>query len=219
MPQQAMTQWHARRGDHNAASGFNITRSGCTAGTTCVDLREYTPATFTGTAKPIINNATGADRTLFSINGNRGGVRFLNLKLAGDNGALGNHNNGLFFYNGAHDVTLGNLDVDNFDLAVHNAGGNSGVQTTTNIKLTGNMFTNNRTFGFLGSGSMPTSPITTGTEAAVPPCLTMRSTWEGAVPVTNIQVVGNYVRGQYGPTCHGRPDCCSCGGRRSAGFE
>src|SRR4030065_556223 len=46
-------------GAFNALNGFNITRSTCAAGTTCVDLREYSPTTFVGTAKPIINNAVG----------------------------------------------------------------------------------------------------------------------------------------------------------------
>lgn len=192
-------------GAFNATAGFSITRSNCTAGTTCVDLREYTPTMFTGTAKPIINNATGGDRTLFSINGNRGGVRFLNLKLAGDNGALGNRNNGLFFYNGAHDVTMGNLDVDNFDLAVYNAGGNTGVQTTTNIKLTGNRFTNNRTFGFLGAGVSADISYNYWDGSGSSTVFDHAIYLAGAVPVSNMQVVGNYVHGQYGPTCLGAP--------------
>jgi len=192
-------------GAFNALNGFNITRSTCAAGTTCVDLREYSPTTFVGTAKPIINNAVGADVTLFTFNGNRGGVRFLNLKMVGDNGALGNRNRGFFFYNGAHDVTLGNLDMDDFDVGLYNAGGNTGFVTTTNIKLTGNRFTNIRTFGFLGAGVNADISYNYWDGSGSSTVLDHAIYLAGAVPVTNIQVVGNYVRGQYGPTCLGVP--------------
>ena len=193
-------------GAFNAATGLSITSAGCTVGTTCVDLREYTPTTFTGTAKPIINNAAGAQINLFSFSGNRGGVRFLNLKLVGDNGALGNRNRGFFFYDGAHDVTMGNLDMDNFDVAIYNSGGNTGgVMTTTNIKLTGNRITNSRSLGFLGAGVNAEISYNYWDGNGSSTILDHAIYLAGGVPVTNMKIIGNYIRGQYGPTCNGSP--------------
>src|SRR4030067_277543 len=192
-------------GAFNALNGFNITRSTCAAGTTCVDLREYSPTTFVGTAKPIINNAVGADVTLFTFNGNRGGVRFLNLKMVGDNGALGNRNRGFFFYNGAHDVTMGNLDMDDFDVGLYNAGGNTGFVTTTNIKLTGNRFTNIRTFGFLGAGVNADISYNYWDGSGSSTVLDHAIYLAGAVAVTKLQGRGHYARGANGTNRPGGP--------------
>lgn len=191
-------------GAFNALAGFNITRTSCAAGTTCVDLREYSPTTFTGTAKPIINNVAGASG-LFSVNGNLGGVRILNLTLNGDNGAIGNNNDGFFFYGGAHDVTLGNLDLNNFDTAVYNAGGNPGVVRTSNIKLTGSRMTNSRTFGFLGAGINADISYNYWDGNGSSTVFDHTIYLSAAQLVTNMSVVGNYVRGQYGAVCVGAP--------------
>ncbi|MBU0621583.1 MAG: hypothetical protein KJ795_07035 [Gammaproteobacteria bacterium] len=190
-------------GAFNSLNLFNITRSACPVDTTCVDLREYTPTTFTGTAKPIINTVAGTGN-LFTVNGDRGGVRFLNFKLNGDNGALGNRNNGFFFYDGAHDVSMGNLEMNNFDVAIYNAGGNLGLRPSTNIKFTGNRITNSRTFGFLGGGNNADISYNywdgNGSSTVFDHTL-----YISAVAAENVTVIGNYVRGQYGSTCLGAP--------------
>ncbi|MBU0623098.1 MAG: hypothetical protein KJ795_14765 [Gammaproteobacteria bacterium] len=191
-------------GAFDALSGFNITRSGCAVGTTCVDLREYAPTTFPGTAKPIINHPTSGT-SLFTVNGNLGGVRFLNLTLNGNNGVRGNDNAGFFFYDGAHDVIMGNLDMNNFDTAVYNAGGNPGVVRTSNIKLTGSRITNSRTMGFLGAGINADISYNYWDGNGSSDSREHTIYLSAAQHVTNMQLVGNYVRGQYGPTCLGAP--------------
>lgn len=187
-------------GAFNAVGQLSMTNSSCTAGTTCNDLREYAPS-WGGTAKPIINNRAGTG-DLFSFMGNRGGVRFLNLKLVGDGGAIANRNDGFFFYNGAHDVTMCNLDVDAFDLAFHQSGGNATVAADPNIKLTGSRITNSRTMGYLGSG--PNLEIS-------------YNYWDGnggtnkfdhtiylsSQAVSNVRFIGNHIHGQFGSTCYG----------------
>ncbi len=170
----------------------------CGAGVACNDLREYTPTTFAGTAKPIINNAAGAS-TLFNFDGN-GGVRLLNLKLKGVISASGNPNHGFFFYQGAHDVNMCNLDLDAFDIAVYNE---SNAGNTRNIKLTGSHITNTSSLGYLGGGD--------NTEVSY-------NYWDGngssnvfdhtlyfasSTAITNMQVIGNSIHGQYGLTCLG----------------
>lgn len=191
-------------GAFDAPRGFNITRSGCTAGTTCVDLREYTPTAFAGTAKPIINHTT-AGAALFTFNGDRGGVRFLNLALAGDNADIGNGNNGFFFYDGAHDVTVGNLDMNDFDTSFYNAGGNPGVAPTTNIKLAGSRITGSRRFGFLGAGIDADISYNYWAGCGSSTVFDHAIYLSAAQHVTNMKVIGNLVLGQYTSTCEGAP--------------
>ncbi len=49
-------------GAFNSTGDHDIGSDRCGAGVACNDLREYTPTTFVGTAKPIINNASGDSR-------------------------------------------------------------------------------------------------------------------------------------------------------------
>lgn len=186
-------------GAFNATTSLNIGSSRCPTGTTCNDLREYTPTTFQGTAKPIINNAAGAV-TLFYISGNVGGVRLLNLRLNGDNGAIRNGNRGFFFYSGPHDVTMCNLDMDGFDIAVTS---DDGIAQSTNIKLTGSHITNSRRMGYLGSGLNSEVSYNywagNGSSNGLDHTLYISS----SKPTSNVQVVGNYISGQYGPSCLG----------------
>lgn len=51
-------------GAFNAEGNLSIGSNRCAAGAACNDLREYTPSTFVGTAKPVINNATGDEVSL-----------------------------------------------------------------------------------------------------------------------------------------------------------
>jgi hypothetical protein len=187
---------------------LSLDNSRCAAGTTCNDIREYAPMTFKNgaapTAKPIVSNV-GTDTTTFAVTGIKGGVRFLNLSLKGDTGGPTNARHAFFFYRGAHDVTMCNLDMDGFDMPVYNESGGDGDAKTTNIKLTGSNITNSRVIGYLGGGD--------NTEISY-------NNWDGngssnkfdhtiylgsAKEITDIQVVGNRIHGQYGPTCLGAP--------------
>jgi hypothetical protein len=140
---------------------------------------------------------------LFVVSGNYGGVRFLNLSLKGGVGGTGIRNGGIFLYEGAHDVTMCNLDFDAFSLAVYNE--SSGKTVTNNIKLTGSRIVNSSVIAYLGAG--------TNSEVSY-------NYWDGNGgtnmfdhtlyisahhPVSNMKVVGNYIHGQYGPTCLGAP--------------
>jgi len=189
-------------GAFNSAGDLAIGSNRCDAGVACNDLREYTPPTtiFVGTAKPIINNAAGRVR-LFNFTGN-GGIRLLNLKLNGDNGIYGNRNRGFFFYQGAHDVTMCNLDMDAFDVAVYNESNNG---NNRNIKLTGSNITNTRTFGYLGGGDDIEISYNywdgNGSSTVFDHTLYLSTVNQ----IRNVTVLGNYIRGQYGPKCFGAP--------------
>ena len=189
-------------GAFNSAGNLSIGSTRCGAGVACNDLREYTPTTFAGTAKPLINNAAGPVQ-LFTFSGNNGGVRLLNLKLKGDGGSGGNQ--GFFFYRGAHDVTLCNLDMDAFSIAVYNESGTATDATTSNIKLTGSLITNTKAMGYLGGGVNDDISYNywdgNGSSTPFDHALYFASVKE----LTNVRVIGNYIRGQYGPTCNGAP--------------
>jgi len=190
-------------GAFNASGNYRIGSSRCKKGTTCNDLREYSPTTFAGIAKPTINYSSGGN-PLFRIMGDSGGIRFLNLKLRGDGGTNGNH--GFFFYDGAHDVTMCNLDMENFSIAVYNESGHRDSEApTSNIKFTGNHVINSKGMGYLGGGMNDDISF---------------NYWEGNGSSTvgehtiylasvkmlkNVRLIGNYVKGQYGPICNGAP--------------
>jgi hypothetical protein len=178
-----------------------LSNSHCTSGTTCFDLREYNPSTFSvaATVKPIINNASGAV-TLFNIwNSSNGGFRIMNLRLQGANNG-GDNNNGVFIYKGAHDVTFGNVEFDSFTLAFYDE---STDGMNSNVKLTGSFISNSYGQGLLGSSN--------NMEVSY-------NYWEGngsnnvfdhtiyissAVEIYGVSIVGNYIHGQYGSTCQG----------------
>ena len=185
-------------GAFNSAGNLRIGSNRCGAGVACNDLREYTPTTFVGTAKPIINNAAG-QKNLFAFDTREmtGGVRIMNLKLNGDHGPKGNHNWGFFFYQGAHDVTMCNLDMDGFDIAVHSAS-----YENDRIKLTGSHVSNSRTQGYLGSGSNIELSYNywDGNGSSNP--------FDHSIYVSGgvgLNIIGNYVYGQYGSACLGAP--------------
>jgi len=184
-------------GAFNAASTLNIGSTGrCPAGTSCNDLREYTPTTFSGTAKPIIN--WSQSNFLFNFD-KTGDVRILNIRLQGS-GTSSNY--GFFFYEGAHNVTLGNLEMDNFVMAVYNE---SNAGNNKNIKLTGNHISNSHSFGYLGSGDDNDISYNywsnNGSSVVGDHTIYLASHGE----VRNVNLVGNYIQGQYGPTCNGAP--------------
>ena len=188
-------------GAFNATGTLNIGNTICPAGTTCNDLREYTPTAFPGTAKPIINNVAGGV-PLLQIAGNFGGARLLNLKLNGDHGAIGNKNWGFFFYKGAHDVTMCNLDMDGFDISVYNE---SDAGINNKIKVTGSHIINSRSQGYLGSGNGAEISYNYWDGNASSTVYDHTIYLSGHQPISNIRIVGNYIRGQYGSTCLGGP--------------
>jgi hypothetical protein len=186
-------------GAFNTASTFNIGSNRCGTGVACNDLREYSPTTFTGTAKPLINYSGSGNNALFQFASGTGGVRVLNLALNG----MGNINRGFFFFSAGHDVTVGNVDMNSFDIALYDEGMQG---ANSNIKLSGSTITNSSTFGYLGGGI--NSEISynywdgNGSSNSLDHTIYI-STHD--YPASNVQIVGNYIHGQYGPTCLGAP--------------
>jgi hypothetical protein len=171
----------------------------CSLGSTCDDLREFSPTTFSSSAKPIINlSSNAANGTLNFDANNRGGVRILNISLKG----AGN-NNGIFMYDGGRDVTIGNVDMSDFNIAAYV---NTDVTTnhTKNFTFTGNTITNSRAIGFLGGAADGTnvnynSWVNNGSNSVLNHTLYLSSAYEA----TNFNVIGNHITGQYGASCTG----------------
>lgn len=183
-------------GAFNSRTGFFIGTSKCGGpGSACNDLKDYRPAWLTGTAKPIINSAAGSS-PLFTITNGGGGIRFLNLSLKG-NGI----NDGYFIYNGAHDVTVCNADMDSFDLAI--TGQSGALGNPKNITITGSVITNTIRIGFLGGGDnfdlsynvFEGNGSNIGRNHAIYP--------GSSIAPSSMRIIGNYVHGQYGTTCNG----------------
>jgi hypothetical protein len=192
--------------DATPVNWLSLNNSSCAAGTTCNDFREYAPTTFKNNAAPIakpIINTVASGVTTFAVAGVKGGVRFLNLSLKGSTGGATNGSHAFFLYRGAHDVTMCNLDMDAFDMPVYNESGGDGDAKTTNIKLTGSNITNSRVIGYLGGGDNADISYNNwdgnGSSNVFDHTIYLAS----AKNVSNMQVVGNYIHGQYGPTCLG----------------
>ncbi len=179
------------------SSGLYVTTT-CAPGTTCDDLREYASPVFASDAKPVINNLPGAV-SLLRFQGGVGGVRILNIRLQGTNGPYGTANEGIFLY-GAHDVKMGNLDLDSFDLPVYDAGGSTG---NADNELTGSFITNSQVIGYLGGSdnAVVAYDYWDGNGGSTPLDHTIYLAAEQEL--SNVTVVGNYIHGQYGPTCRG----------------
>lgn len=188
-------------GAFNATGNLYIGSSRCGNGGPCNDLREYGSPVFAATAKPIINSAAGGTNLFFFQHGD-GGVRFLNLRLQGDNGAIGNANRGFFFYNNAHDITACNLDIDGFDMAVYNESNNGNTQR---IKVVGNRITNTRTIGFLGGGDDFELSYNYWDGNGSSNMFDHTLYFGSGAPLYRISAVGNYIHGQYGSACLGAP--------------
>ena len=185
-------------GAFNSTAQNQLNNSNCIAGSTCFDLREYTPTTFTGSAKPIINNATG-NSYLFKIVGS-GGFRIMNLRLQGTYDTVSGGNFAVFAYSGAHDIVIGNNEMDGFDIALDTD--NGGTSPINNILLTGNTITNSSTQGMLGGGinfELSYNYFDGNGGSNVRDHSVYLSTHVG----TGMRVIGNYLHGQYGPTCNG----------------
>jgi hypothetical protein len=189
-------------GVFDAANPFYVGASHCPNGSACNDLREYTPTTFAGTAKPVLRAPANLATAMFNLEGtNRGGIRFLNVKMLGDGRSTGSR--AFFVYDGAHDVTMCNLELDGFAIAVYDE--SAGAAVNSRIKLTGSKITNSLAIGYLGMSS----------HSEISHCY-----WEGNgssttfdhtlylsahEPVQDFRVIGNSIHGQHGPTCAGSP--------------
>ena len=179
-------------GAFNATVGLKLNNSSCSAGSTCVDLREYTPTTFTGTAKPIINNITSGQNV---IQGGSG-FRVMNIKVQG-NGT----GRGLVIDNAGHDVVFANNDVDYFMHGLFNESANG---NTNNTSYVGNHISNSTALGYLGGGDnheVSYNYFENNGSNAGPNHQIYIAT--GPL-VTNLNFIGNYIWGQQGTsTCGG----------------
>ena len=185
-------------GAFNVGTSLNIGSTGrCSAGTPCNDLREYSPTTFTGTAKPILNWSSSG--FLFDFEAD-GGVRILNLSWKGTDTA-GRY--GVFIYDSAADVTIGGNDIDAFDMSIYdesNAGNND------NIIMTGNHITNTISLGFLGSSSNSHLSYNLWEDNGSSNDLDHTVYLGSAGEVQNFYLEGNEISGAYGGgTCAGAP--------------
>jgi hypothetical protein len=185
-----------RGGAFDTTVAFSIGASRCSAGSTCNDLREYLPTGSTSTAKPVINS-TGTANT-FNVSGIRGGVRLLHLSLKG-NGT----NKAFFYYEGAHDVTMCDLDMDNFAMAVYIEAGKPPNVIPNNITLTGSNITNSTMLGYLGGGNNTVISYNNWEGNGSNNALNHTLYFAAGTEVANVTAVGNYIHGQYGPTCLG----------------
>ncbi len=184
--------------------GEYIRRSGFTAGTTPDDLREYTPTVahggFDGTAKPILRLPTGNTNTVlrFQDSVNYGGIRIMNLafKAEGTGKAI-------WFYDGPHDVTMCNLDIDNFSIGVY-VDVVQAKNAPYNIALTGSTITNSLLLGYLGAGDNSSVTYNTfrnnGGVESFDHSVYISS--DGS-ETNGFNLIGNYFEGQYGATCAG----------------
>lgn len=187
-----------RGGAFNAKSALTLRTTNCGSGAGC-DLKDYTPAWLTAPVKPkpIINSAAGDTGSLITVAYGEGGVRFLNLSLKGNNA-----NGGLFFYNGVHDLTVCNTDLDVFPLAIHSAGGSLG--NPKNIIITGNNITNSSNIAFLGGGDNVEISYNNWEGNGSNISKNHAMYLSGQTP-SNVKVIGNNVHGQYGSTCNDGP--------------
>ena len=191
-------------GAFTTASTFAIGSNGrCADGVACNDLRDFSPTTFSATAKPIINySGNGA---LFNFTGGDGGVRVLNLALNNSlNPNYGNYalnsSHVFFIYSTAHDITFGNVTMDGFEFAMYsecNAG------NVDNIVITGNTITNNLVMGWLGGADNLDLSYNVfdgnGGDTAGDHSIYLYSYEQ----ISNVRIVGNYIHGQSSPTCYG----------------
>jgi hypothetical protein len=191
-------------GAFNSAGLLDLGSSHCASDlkTTCNELRDYQSPVFDGKGKkPQINASPGYVGSLFTSDGpGKGGIRFLNLRLLGDGKTTGGQ--GFFMYNAAHDLTMCNLEIEAFDVAINN--NNNGPQgITSRIVVTGSKFTNNLTQGYLGGSSDSEISYSqfegNGCDNTRDHAMYLSSDKE----IRNLAAIGNHIHGQIGSVCHG----------------
>jgi hypothetical protein len=187
-------------GAFNVSSATYLSNSHCTAGSTCFDLREFTPTTFTGTAKPIIADSVGTNVEVFNIT-NTGGFRVMNLRINGKSDTTG-----AFIYTSAHDITFGNVEMDGLSLAFYIADSND-----NNITLTGSAITNSFGMGELGAAS--NTYITynywsnNGSDTNTDHTMYLSSETSATDGAQNVNVIGNYMEGAHDAVSDANAPC------------
>lgn len=145
-------------GSFAASSQITPNVSGCAAGTTCVDFRDYASPAFTSAAKPVITSTIGApppnnSGQLWNFNNapsGGGGVRIFNLDFENPGGST-NFNIGLSYFQ--HDIWYMNNTSNGFQDHVYN---NSNYGHNNNIYFEGNNFINAPNIGYLGGSDNST---------------------------------------------------------------
>ena len=176
----------------------------CPSGSICNELREY-PIGGTD-PKPTINTPTGNHYLISTTNGG-GGYRFMNLRLQGSPFPHIGGQAGFFLYSNAsigkppvHDIAIENVDMDSFETGVQDT-----VNTTKNVTIIGNHFTNISNFGYLGGSSNLTvsynSFVDTGSDNKFDHAVYLSA----HDPVANVAIVGNFITGF--STASGNTNC------------
>ena len=176
----------------------------CTAGTTCVDFRDYASPNFTSSAKPTIYMGSGGQQ-LWSVTSGRGGFRVFNMHFSSNNSGV---SYGMSIEGNAHDVWFANNTVDGFPAVMYN-NSNSGSGHNNHIYFEGNTLDNNRTFGYLGSSDNSTLSYNymtrTGSDNGYDHAIYLQSNGTGSA-ITNFEIKSNYIEAGYLPAdgiCYG----------------
>ena len=108
---------------------------------------DYTAAGTTNDVRPVIKSASG----VFYFNTRNtsvpdGGLIIENFRLIGENG----ESRGIFLLNGVSDVTIDNVEIQNFHVGASIGNGSS---ESNNVKLINSVIANNHEQGWLGGGS------------------------------------------------------------------
>ena len=182
-----------------ATYGESINRSGCTAGTDCDDIRDYASPAFTSSAAPLVTEPI-SNVSIFSFMGNHGGVRIMNLALKDTTGSHASQ--AMFAAYNAHDITMCNNTMNDFGIAIQLAGDKT-VTPSTNIHIKGNTITGSSNIAVLGAASNSEVSYNYFERNGGTSIFNHTIYWSGHIPMTNVQIVGNYVHNTYSPTCNG----------------
>lgn len=200
-------------GSFPTATTLTFTNTTCAVGSICNELREYQGGVVTN-AKPIIDGTTAptgctaGNCNLFSSaqNVTNGGWRFMNIKLQGP-GAANSVGMYLYTYTGGtyvHDITIENVDIDGFQNGIDQEN-----PVNNNITITGNHFTNNIRWAYLGSSNNLNlnynSFINNGSTVTYDHSIYLATNYTASI--TNVNIIGNYISGYYstGTKCVGEP--------------
>ncbi len=187
---------------------YTLAVTGCPVGKLCNEVREYPVGG--SDPRPLITNPAG-NHYLFTsagYNQDTGGWRFMNLRLKGSWDPTKKGNLAFFLYaslgHHTHDLTIENVDMDGFDLAIQDANNANDAFT-----IRGNHITHAGRWAFLGGSSdldlSYNSFVDDGSDNKFDHAVYLAS----HAPVSNVTFEGNYVTGfstQSGNTnCQGAP--------------
>ncbi len=196
-------------GTFNETGALSYTNTSCTPGAAgspkyCFDFREYSSPNFTSSAKPIINQSSGANALVIQSNNGGGGLRIMNLDFEGNATAAG-----LFLYagNGTHtaksDILFANNDINGFTIGIQDAEATTTPYVNQNVSAIGNNFTNNKNDAWLGSSNYSNINYNymygNGSDTSLDHSIYL----DGETPVTNFTIKGNYIWNPSVATCSG----------------